>query len=483
MGSWTFTAKLAAALGLMVLLTVTVSVMASYALRTVVESKDRVIDVNAQNLTLAERVQRMVQLRRAALRDFLLVADERYAAEIEQTTAAIDDTLRLLAANGASDIAVLRERDAAYRTLAEGIVTRRRAGGSIDEGVAALTAAVAVRNGVEQAARDLVSNQEELLARERQAATDTAGAAITAILAGMAIAIVVALVAALALTRSLSSQIGAAVQHVRSSAAELQAAANQQASGSKEQATAMTEITTTISELLATSRQIAESAQRVARVAEETAGAGRSGEQTVVEGGESIGGIKRQVDAIVAHMLDLGRKSQEIGGVLEIITELAEQTNILAVNAAIEAAGAGEAGRRFGVVAEEIRKLADRVSGSAKEIRVLIQDVRAAVNASVMTTETASKTVDAGAAHFSRVSSSFRDISTLVRTTNEAAREIELSTKQQASAVEQVNRGVADVAQAAKETEVTSAQMLETVSQLARLSLDLSRLVKSGRAA
>ncbi len=88
-------------------------------------------------------------------------------------------------------------------------------------------------------------------------------------------------------------------------------------------------------------------------------------------------------------MLDLGRKSQEIGGILEIITELAEQTNILAVNAAIEAAGAGDAGRRFGVVAEEIRKLADRVSGSAKEIRGLIQDVRAAVNASVMTTETA----------------------------------------------------------------------------------------------
>ena len=119
------------------------------------------------------------------------------------------------------------------------------------------------------------------------------------------------------------------------------------------------------------------------------------------------------------------------------------------------------------------------LAGSTKEIRELIQEVRAAVNASVMTTETASKTVEAGATHFSRVSTSFRDISHLVRTTNEAAREIELSTKQQTSAVEQVNRGVADVAQAAKETEVTSAQMLETVSQLATLSLDLSRLVRS----
>jgi methyl-accepting chemotaxis protein len=203
----------------------------------------------------------------------------------------------------------------------------------------------------------------------------------------------------------------------------------------------------------------------------------------VLDGAESIAGIRRQVDAIVTHMLELGRKSQEIGGILEIITELADQTNILAVNAAIEAAGAGDAGRRFGVVAEEIRRLADRVSGSTKEIRGLILDVRAAVNASVMATETASKTVESGTTHFSNVSSSFRDITVLVRTTNEAAREIELSTKQQSSAVEQVNRGVADVAQAAKETEVTSAQMLETVSQLAALSRDLSRLVRAERAA
>ena len=168
---------------------------------------------------------------------------------------------------------------------------------------------------------------------------------------------------------SLSQQIGSAVGQVRSSSTELQAAANQQATGAKEQATAMTEITTTISELLATSRQIAESAQRVAHIAEETANAARSGHGTVDQTHESISGIRRQVDQIVSHMLELGKKSQEIGAVLDIVSELAEQTNILAINATIEAAGAGEAGKRFAVVADEIRKLADRVGGSTKEIR------------------------------------------------------------------------------------------------------------------
>ena len=280
------------------------------------------------------------------------------------------------------------------------------------------------------------------------------------------------------LTRTLTGQIGSAVRHVQSSSAELQAAANQQVSGSKEQATAMNEITTTISELLATSRQIAESAQRVAHVSTQTASAARNGDDTVQKTQESVGTIKRHVDVIVGHMVDLGKKSQQIGGILEIINELAEQTNILAINATIEAAGAGEMGRRFAVVADEIRKLADRVGGSTKEIRELVDDIRAAVNTTVMATEGGSKAVDAGTRQFVEVATSFKHIAGLVTTTSEAAREIELSTKQQASAVEQVNVAVANVAQAAKETEASSSQTLQTSSQLTNLSRDLARLIQ-----
>ncbi len=117
---------------------------------------------------------------------------------------------------------------------------------------------------------------------------------------------------------------------------------------------------------------------------------------------ETVGGIKKQVDLIVNHMLDLGRKSQQIGGIVDIINELAEQTNILAINATIEAAGAGESGRRFAVVADEIRKLADRVGGSTKDIRSLIDEIRAAVNTTVMATEGGTKAVDAGHARVPR---------------------------------------------------------------------------------
>ncbi len=281
------------------------------------------------------------------------------------------------------------------------------------------------------------------------------------------------------ITRSLSGQIGAAVRHVQSSSAELQSAANQQASGAKESSTAMNEITTTISELLATSRQIAESAQRVAHVAEETSTAARAGDTTVQKSHESVNSIKQQVNLIVTHMLDLGKKSQQIGGILEIINELAEQTNILAINATIEASGAGDAGKRFAVVADEIRKLADRVGGSTKEIRVLIEEIRAAVNTTVMATEGGSKAVDLGARQFAEVTAALKQITELLGTTTAAAREIELSTKQQATAVEQVNVAVSNVAKAAKETEVSSSQTLQTAGQLAGLSRELIRLIQA----
>jgi methyl-accepting chemotaxis protein len=285
------------------------------------------------------------------------------------------------------------------------------------------------------------------------------------------------------ISRSLSSQIGSAVGQVRSSSSELQSAANQQASGAKEQAAAMAEISTTISELLATSRQIAESAQRVAHNAEQTANSARSGHGTVDLTHESITGIRRQVDQIVSHMLELGKKSQQIGAVLDIVSELAEQTNILAINATIEAAGAGDSGRRFAIVAEEIRKLADRVGGSTKEIRTLIDDVRSAVNTTVMATETGSKAVDAGARQFGDVAVAFKEIADLVTTTTDAAREIELSTKQQASAVEQVNTAIASVTQASVETETSAGQTLQTVSQMATLSKDLLRIIQPHMAA
>jgi methyl-accepting chemotaxis protein len=325
---------------------------------------------------------------------------------------------------------------------------------------------------------DEMDNEERgLLAQRAEEAEAATHNAQSVIVFGTLLCALLVTAAGILITRSLTRQIGSSVGQIQSSSTELQAAANQQATATKEQATAMSEIGTTISELLATSRQIAESAQRVAQIAGQTAAAARSGDATVATAHDSISNIRKQVDLIVNHMLELGKKSQQIGAVLDIVAELAEQTNILAINATIEAAGASEAGKRFAVVADEIRKLADRVAGSTKEIRGLIDEVRSSVNTTIMTTEGGSKSVDAGARQFSEVAAAFAEIAGLVGTTTEAAREIELSTKQQATAVEQVNVAITSAAQATKETEASSGQTLQTAVELGTLSGALLRIV------
>lgn len=289
--------------------------------------------------------------------------------------------------------------------------------------------------------------------------------------------LIVMIGASLYITRGLRRQIGMAVEHVQSSSTELQAAATQQASGAREQASATTEVSTTVRELLSTFRQIAGNAQQVTKAADETVGATRLGSQTVDRAQEAIESVRRQVDVIVNHMLDLGKRSQEIGGILDIINELAEQTNILAINATIESAGAGEHGRRFAVVAEEIRKLADRVGASTKDVRTLIDEIRAAANTTIMATEDGSKAVQNGARQFADVAGTFKRIADLTGANLDVARQIELSTQQQTSAVEQVSAAIQQVAVTARQTEVSSSQTLQTSTHLIKLSRQLATLV------
>jgi len=481
---WTFGRKIGAGFAVTVALAVAIGLVAMYTLQAVVSSKDQVIEVRTQILVDAQRLDALIEGKGGSARGFLLTRDERFLAEIQDQRRVFLETVGRLRQNVSTEegrglVAAIERTEAEHQQAVDQVVALRRTDATLDAVSRAFDEQLLPRR--EQLDTDIqafVAREARLLDETAQESTDLAATA-TTLMAVIALgAVLMAGLAAFFLTRALTRQIGTAVGQVQSSSSELQAAATQQATGSKEQATAMSEISTTISELLATSRQITESAQRVAQIAEQTAAAARSGDVTVETAHESIAGIRRQVDLVVSHMLELGKKSQQIGAVLEIVSELAEQTNILAINATIEAAGAGETGKRFAVVAEEIRKLADRVAGSAKEIRGLVEDVRSAVNTTVMATETGSKAVDAGSKQFGHVAESFKQIADLVGTTTEAAREIELSTKQQMTAVEQVNVAIGNVAQASKETEASSGQTQQTASQLALLSKDLLRLVQ-----
>lgn len=483
--TWTFGQKLGAGLALVVLLAVTMGAVGFFALNSIVEAKDQVIHGSGEDLIDAERLNTAMQREVANLRGYLLTGDQRFVDKLREVDKQFSRAVEAMRQRRPSErtrqlIEAISAAKAGYREAFEAVLQARRAGAETEAVAAQYDQTVLPKyDELAKLVRAFVTESERAREAGQATASEIASSAHSTLLSVGAVTLLLAIAIALGLTRVLSQQIGSSVQHIRSSSVELQGAATQQASGSKEQATAMTEITTTIGELLSTSRQIAESGQHVAKMAADSADSARTGALAVNKSRDAVASIQEQVGAIVQHMLGLGKKSQQIGGILEIINELAEQTNILAINATIEAAGAGETGRRFAVVGEEIRKLADRVGGSTKEIRTLIEEIRAAVNATVMATETGSKTVEAGAERFQELQASFARIGELVASTMEAGREIELSTKQQATAVEQVNVAIANVAQATKETEASSGQTLQTASQLATLSDELARLVQA----
>ncbi len=482
--SWTFNQKVTTGFAVVVTLAAFTGAIAVYALRAVVASKDRVITVNARNLADAARLEAAVDRLVAGFRAFLLTREDRF---LEQRTAAQHDFVevsrrlenQVYTEDGRRMIAEIGRAQSAYLMSQDRVIALRKTAAGLEAAIRLFDEeSTPKREVLSQRIKAFNEREERILEEEKLESSGRASLAITLVSILAATTVALATVIAFLLARTLSRQIGSAVQHVQSSSSELQTAANQQAAGTRESATAMSEIATTISELLATSRQISESAQQVAHIAQETTSAARTGDQTVEKTQEAIASIRRQVDVIVGHMLDLGKKSQQIGSVLDIINELAEQTNILAINATIEAVGAGEAGKRFSVVGDEIRKLADRVAGSTREIRGLVEEIRSAVNTTVMATEGGSKAVDAGLRHFAEVTGAFRQITVLVTTTTDAAREIELSTKQQTTAVEQVNAAINGVAQATRETETSATQTLQTATQLADLSRNLSRIIQ-----
>ncbi|MBF0289257.1 MAG: methyl-accepting chemotaxis protein [SAR324 cluster bacterium] len=291
--------------------------------------------------------------------------------------------------------------------------------------------------------------------------------------------IVIGIILAFTITNSITGTLSKAVKELESAAVEMESTSKEQATASTEQTSAVTEVSSTAQELVATAKQIADNTQNVSDSAKKTVENGQSGIHAVQEAQLGMEKTKEQVQLIAQHMLDLGNKSQRIGLVLEIINELSEQTNLLSLNASIEAAGAGDAGKRFAVVADEVRKLAERAVESTQEIKTLINDIQQTSNTTIMVTEDGTKAVDTGVAMFHQLSEAINTIVQYAESTSSVAREIELTTRQQTTSVQQVSETLDNISIATKQTEQGSNNILETTQRLVDIAKDLQKLISN----
>jgi methyl-accepting chemotaxis protein len=240
----------------------------------------------------------------------------------------------------------------------------------------------------------------------------------------------------------------------------------EQAASASQQATSVAEVTATMEELSRTSRQIAQNAKSVKEAASKSVEVAQAGTTLGREGVEAMAQIKERVGDIARKTLFLGEKSHEIGKVMEIIKEIASEIHLLALNAAIESAAAGEHGRRFAVVASEVRRLAEKTRESTETIRGIITEIQSATNSSVEATEQGTREVERWKESIRLSSEAFSEIIETIERTSEASTQISLATHQQTSANEQVVQAMRQIEEMVR---VTASKMKESSASASQL--------------
>jgi methyl-accepting chemotaxis protein len=284
------------------------------------------------------------------------------------------------------------------------------------------------------------------------------------------------------MTDNLRKQIGGVVEGAAvlgSAATEIVASTTQLASGATESAAAVSETTTTVEEIRQTSQLANQKAKAVADSAQKAVQISHGGRKSTEDVTAGMGRIRTQMEAIAESMMRLSEQTQTIGQIIATVEDLSAQSNLLAVNAAIEAAKAGEHGKGFGVVAQEVKSLAEQSRQATDRVRTILSDIQKATTAAVMATEQGGKAVEAGGKQTEMAGESIAALASSVTEAAQAAMQIAASSQQQLIGMDQVAGAMENIKQASTQN-VASAKQLETAARnLSDLGQRLKQLVES----
>ncbi|MGE5315416.1 MAG: methyl-accepting chemotaxis protein [Acidobacteriota bacterium] len=263
-----------------------------------------------------------------------------------------------------------------------------------------------------------------------------------------------------------------AVQATANSSSEISASTEQMAAGAQEQSSQTTEVagaveqmTKTILETTRNASAAAETAKNAGRIAKE----GGSVVQETIQGMNRIAEVVKQSAATVS---ELGKSSDQIGEIVQVIDDIADQTNLLALNAAIEAARAGEQGRGFAVVADEVRKLAERTTKATKEIAGMIKQIQKDTAGAVQSMDAGTIEVEKGKLMADKAGVSLTEIISAAQSVGDMVNQVAAASEEQSSAAEQISKNIESIDSVTKESAAG-------VQQIARASEDLNRLTEN----
>jgi methyl-accepting chemotaxis protein len=266
---------------------------------------------------------------------------------------------------------------------------------------------------------------------------------------------------------NLRQQIGGMVEGaavVGSSASEIVASSSQLASSASQTAAAVSETTTTVEEVRQTAHMTNQKARAVSDSAQKAMQISNTGRKSIEDATAGMARIRAQMEAIAESMMRLGEQSQTIGQIIATVEDLSAQSNLLAVNAAIEAAKAGEHGKGFGVVAQEVKSLAEQSRQATDRVRTILGDIQKATTVAVMATEQGSKAVEGGSRQAELAGESIQSLAGSVAEAAQAATQIAASSQQQLIGMDQVAAAMENIKQASSQN-VASARQLETAAR------------------
>jgi methyl-accepting chemotaxis protein len=261
------------------------------------------------------------------------------------------------------------------------------------------------------------------------------------------------------------------VNILTSSASQILAATTEVAAGAAETATAVSQTTSTVEEVKQTAQLSSDKARLVSDTAQKTIQVSHLGKKSVEETLAAMNRISEQMDLIAEGIVRLSEQGQAIGEIMATVNDLAEQSNLLAVNAAIEAAKAGEQGKGFAVVAQEVKSLAHQSKQATAQVRTILGDFQKATNNAVMATEQGSKAVEAGVKQSTEAGESIRMLTDSISESAQAATQIAASNQQQRVGMDQV-------AQAMESIKLASLQNVASTKQGEAAALNLHELAQ-----